>query len=473
MLRGNEPGVGARPIGSGVKRWVVIAHMYLGVVFSLLFVMWFASGIVLAYNPFPSLSPADQLKAAPQVDCTRCTVSEDGARALLADGTRRVTAPARLGMLGARPVWRIVDAGHKWHAVFADHAALAPPIDSVAGAQIAIDAIRRLSPATSPTSRAVFVGTLTEPDQWTLEQPIPSQLPMLMYAVTDESQTHVYVSTAGAEVVTLSTRRQRLMAWLGAIPHWIYPTMLRRHVQAWSTMIIILAALGTLMCVAGLTIGVWQWRFRAVRTRSGNRRPHSPYREFVMRWHHILGLTFGLFTCTWMFSGLMSMNPGEWSPGSSPRASVMTRWMGDSAGVAGLTEAALISKASRALDNPPLIDAELLQSGDDYFRETAEHHLTAPVLRLRFADAASTWLYIEPASGALAASFEARSRTERWLYAGLHDLDFRWLLDHRPLWDIAIVGLSIGGLLSALSGAVIAIRWLRDVGRPATRSRRR
>src|SRR5690606_5665945 len=35
----------------------------------------------------------------------------------------------------------------------------------------------------------------------------------------------------------------------------------------------------------------------------------TPYRVPWMRWHHIIGLLFAGFVFTWIFSGLMSMNP--------------------------------------------------------------------------------------------------------------------------------------------------------------------
>ena len=31
----------------------------------------------------------------------------------------------------------------------------------------------------------------------------------------------------------------------------------------------------------------------------------------MMRWHHVFGLVFAVITFTWIFSGLMSMNPWE------------------------------------------------------------------------------------------------------------------------------------------------------------------
>ncbi len=520
-----------RPMRPGVKRWIVLTHTYLGVAFALLFVMWFASGIVLAYSPFPSLSADDRLRFAPALDCASCRVSEAEAKALLGIQTARVGDASALGMLGTRPVWRIVDDRLRWHAVFADIASVVPMVDSTTGSAIALGFARSRRPDLPATVRASYVSRLTEPDQWTLEQPMPSQLPMLRYDLNDDDGTRVYISQAGAEVVTLSVRHERALAYLGAIPHWIYPTLLRRHVRAWSGFVILLSALGTLMSIAGLTIGIWQWRWRARarRTSEGRPRPRSPYREFVMRWHHLLGLVFGLCVCSWVFSGLMSMNPGEWSPGSTPDTALRERWSGDGgalatahvtaidawrvmigagdvphtmqldrigghafwvgqsagsrgvlidadapgAGVTDLTESALIANAVRCLDGAQLIDVALLKDGDDYFRQTPEHHLDAPVLRLRFADTPSTWLYVDPAIGALKATFASRSRLERWLYSGLHDFDFRWLLSHRPLWDVVVVGLSIGGLLGSLSGAVLAIRWLRDFRRLAPRYRRR
>lgn len=37
-----------------------------------------------------------------------------------------------------------------------------------------------------------------------------------------------------------------------------------------------------------------------------------------MRWHHYAGLLFGIVTTTWIFSGLLSMDPWNWHPGTSP-----------------------------------------------------------------------------------------------------------------------------------------------------------
>jgi hypothetical protein len=61
-----------------------------------------------------------------------------------------------------------------------------------------------------------------------------------------------------------------------------------------------------------------------------------------------------------------------------------------------------------------------------------------------------------------------RSRMERWLYTGLHDLDFQALYQRRPLWDLVVILLSLGGLALSVTGVVAAWRWVaQQAGLPA------
>ncbi|TDI34494.1 MAG: hypothetical protein E2P02_30130 [Acidobacteria bacterium] len=59
----------------------------------------------------------------------------------------------------------------------------------------------------------------------------------------------------------------------------------------------------------------------------GNR-PHSDSLLGWLRWHHILGLTFGALALTWTFSGLLSMNPGNWSPSTDATPEQRRHFMG-------------------------------------------------------------------------------------------------------------------------------------------------
>lgn len=53
----------------------------------------------------------------------------------------------------------------------------------------------------------------------------------------------------------------------------------------------------------------------------------------------------------------------------------------------------------------------------------------------------------------------------RWLYHGLHSLDFPWLYNHRPLWDIVVITFMLGGTALCVTSVILA--W-RVVGRTLT-----
>ena len=82
-----------------------------------------------------------------------------------------------------------------------------------------------------------------------------------------------------------------------------------------------------------------------------------------------------------------------------------------------------------------------------------------PVLRVRFDDPQQTWLYLDPGRGAIVLKEERLTRLNRWLYHGLHSLDFPFLYAKRPLWDIVVILLSVGGIV--LSVTTVSQSWRR------------
>ena len=82
-----------------------------------------------------------------------------------------------------------------------------------------------------------------------------------------------------------------------------------------------------------------------------------------------------------------------------------------------------------------------------------------PVLRVQYADEAKTWLYVDPARGSIVQRTDETRRLRRWLYQGLHSLDFPFLYYKRPLWDVVVIVLSVGGLL--LSATTLVPSWRR------------
>jgi hypothetical protein len=92
-----------------------------------------------------------------------------------------------------------------------------------------------------------------------------------------------------------------------------------------------------------------------------------------------------------------------------------------------------------------------------------------PVLRLELDDAERTLLYLDPWAGAVVLNHGRLSRAERWLYNGLHSLDFPGLYNRRPLWDVVVVLLSLGGLVLSVTTVMPALRRLRRQARRRAR----
>jgi PepSY-associated TM region len=115
--------------------------------------------------------------------------------------------------------------------------------------------------------------------------------------------------------------------------------------------------------------------------------------------------------------------------------------------------------ANAAMPTVAVADATWLTEYDAYYYS---HSGTKPlpVLRIRYADPRATWLYLDPQRGIIALRLERASRWNRWLYHGFHSLDFPFLYYKRPLWDIVVILLSIGGVAISVTSALPAWRRL-------------
>jgi hypothetical protein len=106
----------------------------------------------------------------------------------------------------------------------------------------------------------------------------------------------------------------------------------------------------------------------------------------------------------------------------------------------------------------PIDGVQWMDDYDAYYYDR-NRELSLPVLRVRYGDPQRTWLYFDPRHGVIARKEERLTRLNRWLYHGFHSLDFPFLYYRRPLWDIVVIVLSLGGL--ALSATTVAASWRR------------
>ena len=116
--------------------------------------------------------------------------------------------------------------------------------------------------------------------------------------------------------------------------------------------------------------------------------------------------------------------------------------------------------ARATMPDVPVAEAVWLDDYDGYYYDAREAR-PLPVLRVRYADPQETWLYLDPSRGGVVQRSEKVTRLRRWLYQGLHSLDFPFLYYQRPLWDIVVIVLSIGGIV--LSATTMTPAWRRLV----------
>src|SRR6185436_13166981 len=152
---------------------------------------------------------------------------------------------------------------------------------------------------------AASVEEITEVDQWTVQDRIENVAPLWKYSWPNGDQ--VYVSGSYGEVVQYTTTGSRLGAYVGAIPHWLYFTPLRKHGLEWSRLVIWSSGIGTMSAILGIIIGIWMYS-PSKRYRYAGTPTSIPYRG-QKRWHTIFGLLFGIGAATWAFSGMLSMDP--------------------------------------------------------------------------------------------------------------------------------------------------------------------
>jgi hypothetical protein len=468
-------------------RSLVVFHRYLGVAVGILMLIWFASGIVMMYVGFPQFSEQDRVSALAPVAWGACCRVADG---LIGDERQfyRAQVESLLGVpvLRLRRPDAVVDLADGVGVTrfnFADARA------------IALDTITR------PIGRVGLASSATvDEDQWTIGR-YRRDRPLYRFTFDDPESSTIYVSSTSGQIVLRTTATQRFWNWLGAIPHWFYLSALRSDGLLWSETIIWASILGTFLTVLGLYLGIAQFR----RGKDGTL---SPYRG-LFYWHHLAGLLFGIFTLTFVVSGLISMNPwgflesqgggGEigrlegppsrWSEirqslgalkTQSPNAVSLTTaplggklfWLATSAdgtvarfdadGNAAPLRTEELAQAAERIVGANGISAQGILSEEDAYYFSHHDRAALPVYRIIANDAEHTRYYLDPASGELLRRADSNARWHRWLFAGLHRFDFTAWLRARPAWDIILITLMLGGLAGSATGVWLAVRRIRS-----------
>lgn len=452
--------------------------------------MWFATGLVMLYVPFPSWSDEERLAHLPPVDTGMVSVMPDAALAI--SGVSDLPSQFRLEMLAGAPVYRIMSPEGR------------ASVSAVTGAVLTdvspADAerhVRLVFPAAQPQLTAAI-----DADQWTPTRKFDPHRPLYRFALNDRDDTVLYVSSTTGEIMQQATRRERAWNWVGAVPHWIYFTPIRRDQEVWRQAVMWLSAPLLISAISGVWVGILRMPVRAAKAGASL----SPYRGW-MKWHHIAGLAGGLFVVTWIFSGWLSVNPFHWFARTDFTPTQLTSFAGWTPNSRLATTAAQLQRISGAADisfgwtgGTPLMTARVGSSialynaangdpvvvPDDALVAAAarmypkaaisrvqrliepslywySHHdkRPLPVLEIEVSDASRTTTYVDPASARVVGLIDNSARAYRWMFDFLHDYDLPVLLRNQPARDILVWLLSIAGLIISVSGVVIGWRTLK------------
>jgi hypothetical protein len=289
----------------------------------------------------------------------------------------------------------------------------------------------------------------------------------------------------------------------------------------WYWTVVWVSAAGCVLAVLGLVLAFTQFR----RSRPLRLSVSIRYRG-LMRWHYYTGALFGIFALTWVFSGLLSMEPFDWTTaegmalprndleggalelerypfaaaafagalafeGLAPSEIELTRIQAEPFLLVALAERdgpvhrrlidpatleartapfapeSILAELEATVTGAAIVEHEVLESYDAYYYAQGGA-APLPVLRVKFDDPAETWYYFDLMTKRPVASNHRLSRLERWLFNGLHSLDFGFWYDRRPFWDVGMILLSLGALATSAIGMVLGFRRLTGRSRRAS-----
>ena len=464
-------------------------HRWLGVATCLVFALWFASGAVLLFKPFPTLPRAEQLRREAPIDFTAVRVTPFEATKA-AGGTvdalrlvQRGNAPACIASMASATV--AIDANTGERLV---------PLGSAEAEQAAR---RQIGPAAQVDAPADY-------DQWIVHDEFDAYRPFFRIRAGDDAGTHYYMSARTGELLQRTNTTDRGWNWVGAVLHWVYFTPLRSSFTAWDQTVWWLSFVAMLVAVAGIVLGV-------IRTLAAlrQRKPSLTFfRLKWMRWHHLIGLFASIFVLSWIVSGWLSMDHGRLFSRGTASTRQVERYAGQpfATGLAMIAPSALkaIPDAREitftVVGGNPVITAwnarntaqRYTGSGailnNDAFAHLAMRGVEAawpgspPLAPVAVADTdfyarAEGWpagalqfidptgarpdLTIDGADGHLLTVMNGSRKTYAWVYYGLHSFNVPGLAEHQLLRDIAVLIPLLLGFVFSITGVVLGYQRLR------------
>lgn len=472
-------------------KYIHTIHHYLGTFFFSMFLIWFLSGFVMMYKSFPFLSEKDRIGGNEIIKQTEDGLSHPAV--VFAEHKHESSNSLRVNSVLGEHVYHLITEDGTFLSRFAQSGETIKINE-----QLAIQIARKFTGIASDAE----VSILDEVDQWIPRPKYARHLPVYKVRFADDVGTFAHISSKTGEVISNTSRSDRFWAWLGAIPHWIYFKEIRMHSYLWSQLCIWLSAFGFIMSLSGIITGIVRFK----------KKPKAKFKRFKNKWynfHYYTGLAFGLFVCTWIFSGFMSMSPFNWSYDFTLSEQESLIWEGGANSLENITnkewasfqqsiqsntikeahfstfsgklfsaQFAADTTKSICLSNPiyqpsetdlskqinlfdtadSIVSIELLKEYDNYYYDR-HNNKKLPIFKAATNDQIA--YYVDPSNGKVLLRSDRTNRLERWLYHGLHSLDFRFLTNNRPLWDIIMIILLLGGTAICVTAVGLGIKFIK------------
>lgn len=471
-------------------RYLSLWHRWLGIFACCLFMLWFATGLVLHFVHFPELSAEERFAGLKPIATQSVRLSLYEAIYPL-PYFERITR-AKLVMSGNRPVY-VVQHDKNVNSIYADTGEVLQTVSTSAALTIANQhAVQR----GIDVQQSVHVA-LDDIDQWTVSNGLDAYRPLHRILMNDDKKTELYLSDITGEVVRDTTQFERGWNYAGSVLHWIYPTFLRKHWQVWNWLVWTLSLIALVAAVTGIILGV-------VRLRWNHAESVSPFRGMHYL-HHLGGVLVATFLFTYILSGWLSMDHDLLFSGNDVTATqrqtlaggkingqqfdsveitlaegvkqlewvqlsgnpyVLATYQYDSQKVLsqlGISDnfalSAFTSQSTQFLEGASCVIPILVDKNDAYRSATAKPD--AQLLRVICDDANKTWFHIDGSNAQIIEKIDYSRRWYRWLYSGLHTLDFS-ILNNNPQYKTALVLIfCVLGFLFSLTGVVLGWRRLR------------
>lgn len=265
---------------------ILSLHRILGTLLSAVFLMWFLTGMVMLFHgSFPSADKSSRLDPLAQTSETFLPLDSILPNQSFTGLTlNRYVGNTSFQVTTSDSVYTIAPSGKPFENQM-DEVQLKSICQRWCDAPVA------------------SCDTLHDLNQWVPFGSYRQELPILKYTFADNESHHLYVSSKTGNVLQFTTQTERIWAWLGPIPHWIYFTWLRSDRDLWMQTVSWMAGIGCIMVLSGMWTGVTVW----LRTRRNRRNGISPYKKKWYHWHYVTGLVFGTVCLSYAFSGMMSL----------------------------------------------------------------------------------------------------------------------------------------------------------------------